>query len=127
MLTDDLGQWIEDGVYDSNEQARDFLAKFVFWNEDFTSEIPQEDFPILRVMRERTSFDGYRIGMYSPKDGSRLLFDASGQPITDEKGEFLGGLVMFKDVTDYARTIHRQQKDNEMQFENLCEYTVSRR
>lgn len=87
--------WIEDGVYDSNEQARDFLTKFVLWNEDFTAEIPKEQFPIFRVMREHKSFDGYRVGMYSAKDGSRLMFDTFGEPITDEKGDFLGGLVMY--------------------------------
>ena len=64
--------------------------------------------------------------MYSAKDGSRLLFDTFGEPILDEKGDFLGGLVMFKDVTDFARTIDKQQKDNEMQFENLCEYEMLR-
>lgn len=112
--------WIKNGAYDSNEQARDFLAKFILWNEDFTAELPKEDYPILRLMRERESFDDYRVGMYSPKDGSRLLFDAFGETITDDKGEFIGGLVMFKDVTDFARTIDKQQKDNEMQFENLC-------
>ena len=112
--------WIENGVYDSSEQAKDFLSKFSLWDEDFTTEIPREHLPILRVLREQKRFDGYRVGMYSPKDGSRLLFDASGEPILDENGEFLGGLVLFNDVTDFVGTIDRQQKENEMQFENLC-------
>ena len=115
-----LYPWIAEGAYDPNEQAKDFLAKFVLWTPDFTTEIPQEDFPILRLMRDRISFEGYRVGMYSAKDGSRMLFDASGEPILDAKGEFLGGLVMFHNITEFARTIDRQQKDNEMQFERVC-------
>ena len=112
--------WIEDGAYDSSEQARDFLANFVLYTEDFTSKLAMDDFPILRVMREKKAFEGYRVGMYSAKDGTRLLFDAAGEPILDDKGEFLGGLVIFQDVTDYATTIDRQQKENELQFEHIC-------
>lgn len=115
-----LYPWIEDGAYDSSEQAQDFLSKFVIYNESFTARIPVEDFPIMRLMREQKGFDGYRIGMYSVKDGSRLLFDSTGQPITDEKGEFLGGLVMFKDVTTFARAIDKKQRENDNMFENIC-------
>ena len=112
--------WIEDGAYDSNEQARDFLAKFVLYNEDFSAKIPLEQFPIMKLMKERAAFDGYRVGMYSAKDGTRLHFDTTGEPLLDDKGEFLGGLVIFQDVTDFARTIDKQQKENESQFENIC-------
>ena len=112
--------WIDDGVYDSNEQARDFLSNFVLYTEDFASKLAMEDFPIMRVMREKKAFEGYRVGMYSAKDGTRLLFDTMGEPILDDKGEFLGGLVIFQDVTDFATTIDRQQKENETQFEHIC-------
>lgn len=115
-----LYPWIEDGAYDSNEQARDFLSKFVMYNEDFSSKLPMDEFPILRLMREEAAFDGYRVGMYSAKDGTRLLFDTYGEPILDDKGEFLGGLVVFQDVTEFATTIDRQQKENETQFEQIA-------
>ncbi|KAK0941740.1 hypothetical protein LTS01_026115, partial [Friedmanniomyces endolithicus] len=68
-------------------------------------------------MREQTAFTAYRIGLYSAKDGSRMLFDVAGEPLLDDKGEFLGGLVLFHDVTVFAQTIQRQQKQNEEQFE----------
>lgn len=112
--------WIEDGKWETNEQARDFLSRYKLYKGDFSGELPFEEFPILRLMRMRERFEGYRIGMYSAKDGTRLLFDVSGEPITDEKGEFLGGLVLFYDVTEYATTITNQQRDKEIQFENLC-------
>ncbi|KAK5116305.1 hypothetical protein LTR85_009277 [Meristemomyces frigidus] len=109
--------WIEDGAFDSNEQARDFLSRYVLYRDDFSGEIPLDEFPIMRLMRDQVTFEGYRIGMYSAKDGSRLVFDVAGQPLTDDKGEFLGGIVLFYDVTDYAQTISRQQQENEKQFE----------
>lgn len=112
--------WLEDGKWDSSEQARDFLSHYTLYYEDFSAEIPLEDFPILRLMREREAFEGYRVGMYSAKDGSSMLFDVCGEPLIDEKGEFLGGLVLFYDVTGFAKTINRQQRQNDEQFEDIC-------
>lgn len=112
--------WIEDGAYDSNEQARDFLAKFVLYTEDFSAKIPFDDLPIFRLMRQQKALDEYRFGMYSAKDGSRQLFDAIGEPLLDDNGEFLGGLVIFKDVTDFTNTINKQQKENENQFKDIA-------
>nr|POE48330.1 two-component system protein a [Quercus suber] len=111
--------WIEDGVFDSNEQARDFLARYVLYREDFSEEIPLEDFPIMRLMREQVQFENYRVGMYSAKDGSRMLFDVTGEILTDSKGEFLGGLVLFNDVTAFTNTINKQKKQNEAQFKDI--------
>ena len=112
--------WIDDDHYDSSEQARDFISKFTLYTTDFSAEIPLDDFPILRLVRSQTAFSAYRVGMYSAKDGSRLLFDVAGEPLLDEKGEFLGGLVLLHDVTDFAMTIHKQQQENESVFENIC-------
>lgn len=111
--------WLEDGMYDTNDQARDFLAHYILYNEKFTEQIPFEDFPILTLMREQQRFEGRRVGMYSRKDGSRLLYDVLGEPILDDKGEFLGGLVVFQDVTGYATTITGMQQQNERQFEDI--------
>ncbi|RMY48812.1 hypothetical protein D0863_15300 [Hortaea werneckii] len=114
-----LYPWIEDGAYDSSEQARDFLSRYVLYRDDFSEEIPLEEFPVMRLMKEKQAFEGYRVGMYSAKDGSQMKFDTSGQPLTDDKGDFLGGIVMFHDVTDYAATINRQQEENARQFEDI--------
>jgi len=92
----------------------------VLYDGNFTAEIPLSDFPILRLMKEQEPFESYRVGMYSAKDGSRLLYDTSGEPLLDDKGEFLGGLVLFQDVTDFAMTINKQLKENANQFENIC-------
>ena len=117
-----LFPWLEDGTFDYNEQAREVAERFILYDEDFATQIPHEDFPMNRLMREKVSFDGYRVGMYSAKDGHQLLFDASGERLTDGDGEFLGGLVILKDVTDYAKAIEDQKKENESQFENITNY-----
>lgn len=114
-----LYPWIEDGQFDSSEQAREFLGRYTLYREDFSEEIPMEEFPIYRLMRMQQRFEGYRVGMYSVKDGSQMVFDTSGEPLRDDKGEFIGGVVIFQDVTDYARTITAERTKNERQFENI--------
>ncbi|KAH9828758.1 Motif C-terminal to PAS motifs [Teratosphaeria destructans] len=111
--------WMEDGSFDSNEQARDFLSRYVLYKGDFSEKIPLEDFPIMRLMRERLPFENYRVGMYNARDHSEMLFDVNGEVLRDDKGEFLGGLVLFNDITSYATTISRQQRQNEKQFEDI--------
>lgn len=71
-------------------------------------------------MQLRTRFEGYRVGMYSVKDGSQILFDVTGEPLLDATGEFIGGIVLFHDVTDYAKTITKYKVMSERQFENIC-------
>ncbi|KAK5135397.1 hypothetical protein LTR08_005339 [Meristemomyces frigidus] len=108
-----LYPWLEDGGFDSTEQAKEFLSLYTLYRDDFSEEIPLSEFPIMRLMKEEVAFKNYRVGMYSAKDGSRMVFETSGQPLTDDKGEFLGGVVLFQDITEYASTITRQQEQNE--------------
>lgn len=112
--------WIQDGNFETDEQARDFLSRYILYDGDFTSELSLDDYPILKLMKEKTRFDGYRVGMYSVKDGSQVLFDVTGETLVDDKGEFIGGIVLFNDVTDYAKTINRYKTLSERQFENIC-------
>lgn len=108
-----------DAVLDTNESATDFLSRYVLYREDFVEQIPLNDIPIMRLMREQKRFEGYRVGMYSAKDGSRVLFDVAGEPMLDDKGVFIGGLVVFHDVTDFANKISEQKEKNERQFEDI--------
>ncbi|KAF2723288.1 hypothetical protein K431DRAFT_325909 [Polychaeton citri CBS 116435] len=114
-----LYPWIDDGVIDTSEHARDFLSKYVLYTEDFSGRLPMDDFPIYKLMRQQKAFSGYRVGMFSAKDGSKIVFETIGEPIRDEKGGFLGGLVVFQDITTFATTISKQQEENEKQFEVL--------
>lgn len=106
-----------EGLLDTSESARDFLSRYILYREDFVETIPLDDIPILRLMREQKGFNSYRVGMYSAKDGSRMLYDVRGEPMLDDNGEFLGGLVVFHDVTGFQNTINQEKERNERQFE----------
>jgi PAS domain S-box-containing protein len=111
--------YADSSVLDTNESASDFLSRYVLYREDFGDRIPLNDIPIMRLMREQKRFEGYRVGMYSAKDGSRVLYDVEGEPMLDDKGVFIGGLVIFHDVTDWQNTINEQKERNERQFEDI--------
>lgn len=111
--------WLEDGVLDVQESTREFLARYTLYYEDFSATIPLDHLPILRLLREQKPFDDMRVGMYSAKDGSRLLFNVKGELLLDEKGEFLGGLVLFNDVTGFQRAIDNERLRSERQFEDI--------
>ena len=109
----------EDGIIGVRDQ-RDFLAKYVLWMGDFSGRLPMSEFPIMHLMTEKKRFKARRLGMYHPTSGAKVLYDVDGEPILDERtGEFLGGIVIFHDVTEYANTITAQQVQNERQFESI--------
>ncbi|OQO00447.1 hypothetical protein B0A48_13796 [Cryoendolithus antarcticus] len=110
---------LEDAVIDHSESALEFLARYQLWNEDFTELISIDEFPIMRLMRDQEDFVGYKCGLYSPRDGSRMLFEARGEAMRDEKGEFIGGLVLFNDITTFTTQINQQKEKNERQFEDI--------
>ncbi|KAF2459882.1 hypothetical protein BDY21DRAFT_281127, partial [Lineolata rhizophorae] len=100
---------------------REFLSQYKIWTEDFQRELATDEIPILEICRSGKRFEGRRVGMRHPKTSAKIIFDVIGQPIKDEKsGETLGGLIIFKDVTEYSRRIAAQTEENERQFLYAC-------
>ncbi|PSN63467.1 hypothetical protein BS50DRAFT_679732 [Corynespora cassiicola Philippines] len=112
----------KDGTYTQGDQ-RAFLSQYTLYTEDFKRELTLDEFPIMEVCRSRQKVDGRRIGMRHPITGSRIVFDVTGEPVLhDETGEFLGGIVLFKDVTEYTKKIAAQIEENERQFEHIANF-----
>ena len=109
-----------DADYDPSDQ-REFLSRFRAWTEDFKRELSMDEFPILQLCRHQKHFDSTRIGMKNPITNARIVFDVNGEIISDERtGEFLGGIVVFKDVTEYTKRIAAQIQEKERQFEYIA-------
>ncbi|KAF2234517.1 hypothetical protein EV356DRAFT_446482 [Viridothelium virens] len=105
----------------NTSDQREFLSRFQIWTEDFARELSLDEFPILQLCRNQKRFEGMRIGMKNPVTGVRLVFDCNGETISDDRtGEFLGGIVLFKDVTEYTKRIAAQIQENERQFEYIA-------
>lgn len=102
---------------------RDFLSQFAVWTEDFQHEISVDDFPIVEICRTQQRIDKRRLGMRHPITGTRIVFEVNGEPVFhEESGEFLGGMVVFKDITEYTSQIAAQIEENEKQFEYIANF-----
>ncbi|KAF2754205.1 hypothetical protein EJ05DRAFT_494574 [Pseudovirgaria hyperparasitica] len=117
--------WKDESFGIPNKALLDLLPEDAIPNpgdqQDFERELALEEFPIMDLVRNQVAFENRRIGMRQPKTGARLIFDVHGEPITLEStGEFIGGLVTFKDVTEYTERIAAQLKENDKQFESIA-------
>jgi hypothetical protein len=93
------------GRYDTGNQ-RSFLEQYTCWTEDFQRQVSVDEFPIVQICRTQQRIDKRRTGMYHPRTQSQIVYEISGEPIFDDKtGEFLGGMVVFKDVAGYTKRI----------------------
>ncbi|KAF1912413.1 hypothetical protein BDU57DRAFT_458502 [Ampelomyces quisqualis] len=111
-----------DAMYTTGDQ-RAFLTLFTCWTEDFQRELAVDEFPIIELCRTRQKLEKRRIGMRQPVTGTRLVFEVSGEPIVHEgTGEFLGGIVVFKDITEFTKQIAAQIEENEKQFEYIANF-----
>ncbi|KAL8946350.1 MAG: hypothetical protein Q9222_007240, partial [Ikaeria aurantiellina] len=103
------------------EDAYDLLARFRVYTEDFKRELMPEEFPVVQLCRTQKPFGKWKVGIVDGS-GRHLNFDVSGEGIHDEKtGEFLGGMVVLKDVTEYTDLIKTQSRENDEQFEVICD------
>jgi len=99
---------------------RDFLGQYKLYTEDYSEELPLDEYPIMYLMKTQKRFNDRRVALVQEYTKRRFIFDVDGETIVDEKtGEFLGGLVIFKDVTEFARTIAAQKVQNEREFEQI--------
>ena len=108
-----------DVQYDPIDQ-RAFLSQFKLYTEDFSRQLSVDEFPIVELCRNQKPFTNRRIGMRHPKTNAKLIFDVHGEMITDEASHFLGGLVIFKDVTELTTRLAQQVRENEQQFESIA-------
>jgi PAS domain S-box-containing protein len=109
-------------IFDPNSQ-RAFLEQYTCWTEDFQRELVVDEFPIVQICRTQQRVSKRRTGMRHPQTGNQIVYEISGEPvIDDETGEFLGGIVIFTDVTEYTRRIAAQIEVNEKQFESIANF-----
>ncbi|KAJ9643273.1 hypothetical protein H2204_002169 [Knufia peltigerae] len=106
----------------TSDDSYDFLSRFRPWAPDFSHELSESNNPIVALCRSQLPFSNWQIGMMSHRTGKKSTFDVSGHPVFDETtGEFLAGLIAFKDVTSYADKIASQAAEQEDWFRLMCD------
>lgn len=98
----------------------EFLSGFEIWTEDFSRLITVDEYPVVLLIRTEKSVASRRVGIYDPRTGLPRLFDVTAEAIYDESSaEFVGGIVILKDVTEYMDRIAAQKDLNAQQFEAM--------
>lgn len=99
----------------------DILTGWVLYDEDFTRALDVSEYPIAVLLQTQTPFSSMRVGMID-KEGTKIVFDVLGEAITDDAtGEFLAGVVTFRDVTDMAQEITDIKEREEERFKLICD------
>ena len=97
------------------------LSQFKCYTEDFARQLQPDEYPITQLVRTRKPFTKWKIGMDDPELGRRQ-YDCSGEAIIDEtSGDFLAGIVIAADVTEYTDIIRTQHEESDQQFQLICD------
>lgn len=103
------------------DDTQDILERFKVYSQNFDRQLRPEEYPIAELCRSQRPFTGWKIGVID-SDMKRINYDVSGEGIFDEKtGEFLAGIVVLKDVTEYTSELAAKDEENEQQFQLICE------
>ena len=105
----------------TTDDTQDILERFKIYSQNFDRQLSPEEYPIAELCRSQKPFTGWKIGVIDSQM-KRLNYDVSGEGIFDEKsGEFLAGIVVLKDVTEYTSELAAKDEQNEQQFQLICE------
>ncbi|KIW20936.1 hypothetical protein PV08_01515 [Exophiala spinifera] len=106
----------------TSDDSYDFLSRFRPWSPDFSHELSENNNPIIALCRSQLPFTNWQIGMINKRTEKKSIFDVSGHPVFDEStGEFLAGLIAFKDVTSYTDKLASQAAEQEDWFRLICD------
>ncbi|OLN86778.1 Two-component system protein A 2 [Colletotrichum chlorophyti] len=99
----------------------DLLPGWTIYDAEFSRELEVSEYPISVLLRTETPFSNMRVGMID-QQGKRLVFDALGEAIRDDgTGEFLAGVVTFRDVTKMTEEIIEIKERDEERFRLICD------
>ena len=114
-------KWMHSKADPISHEAYDLISRFKVFTEGFERELEPEEYPIIRLCRTQKPFSKWRVGVLDA-NGNHKVCEASGDGVYDEKtGEFLAGICVLKDVTEYTDMIRTQNEENEKQMQLICE------
>lgn len=94
------------------EKAIGRHLKYVFKIINEETGKPVED-PVEKVLQEVAAIGLPKNTILIAKDGSKLPIDDSGSPIKDDKGNIIGVVLVFRDITERKRMEEKLRKSEE--------------
>lgn len=110
-----------DADLDSSSDGFDLLKNWELWTEDFGRRLGVDEHPLSILLKTATPFATHRVGVFDSQR-KRIVYDLLGEAITDEKtGEFLAGVITFRDVTVMTEEISLIKERDEERFKTICD------
>ncbi|OWP04389.1 hypothetical protein B2J93_7932 [Marssonina coronariae] len=99
----------------------DLVTKWELYDETCTVKLDPSEYPISVLVKTQTPFASRKFGMLDPATNRKLVFDALGEAIVDEHGEFLAGVVICRDITSLTETITEIKAKDEQRFSMIVD------
>lgn len=105
----------------ASTEGFDLINGWILWNEDFSERLAVSEHPISKLLKTEQPFSGHRIGIYDDNN-KKIVFDVLGEAIRDDTtGEFLAGVVTYRDVTLMTEEITQIKERDEERFKLICD------
>ncbi|KAI8285409.1 Two-component system protein A [Colletotrichum sp. SAR 10_98] len=99
----------------------DLLPSWTVYDAELTRELDVSEYPISILLRTEKPFSNMRVGMME-NTGKKIVYDVLGEAIRDDAtGEFLAGVVTFRDVTKMTEEITEIRERDEERFKLICD------
>lgn len=99
----------------------DLLPGWTVWDQDFERELDVSEYPISVLLRTETPFTNLRVGMID-RSNNKIVYDVLGEAIRDDStGEFMAGVVTFRDITKMKEEIVEIKERDEERFKLICD------
>ena len=104
------------------KDGADLVTKWHMWDETFTTRLDPTEYPISVLVKTQTPFQSRKIGIFDPETDRKIVFDCLGEAIRDEiSGEFMAGMVTFRDITEMTEQIIEIKEKDEQRFQLICD------
>ena len=91
-----------------------------FWDEGFTSKVPDEELPGIRMVKTRKPYKDCRYGYKVLKTGMRYIFTSSGECLYDDAGQFIGGVCWFSSFQELSEFRVSEREKDLRSHEMIC-------
>ncbi|KAK1993824.1 hsp90-like protein [Colletotrichum falcatum] len=99
----------------------ELLPSWTVYDGEFSRQLDVSEYPISILLRTEMPFSNMRVGMLD-ENGRKTVYDVLGEAIRDDStGEFLAGVVTFRDVTKMTQEITEIKERDEERFKLICD------
>ena len=102
--------------------VEEYFGRFHFhiYDKDFTEKLPLEEWPSIRLNRQRKNFKG-RFGVLYYEENRRIVIEATGECLYDQQNQFIGGVVWIQKLGTQEEYTQKELIRKLSSFEMICD------